>query len=93
MLLAVAHFADKLDPRIPQQRADHVFEIGHVDLVDLGCDLELHACARGDLDRPVRALFRADPTEERQISIGALRRERVKVRRQAVRNGRDPTRR
>ena len=43
--------------------------------------------------RPVRALFRADPTEERQISIGALRRERVKVRRQAVRNGRDPTRR
>ena len=80
-------------PRTLDERADRLVKIGLVDLVDLGGDLELDAGAPGDLDRPVRALFRADPAEERQISALACRRKRIEIFGETMQHRRDPVRR
>ncbi len=45
-----------------------VVEIGFVDPIDLGGDLQRNAGLAGDTDGAVRPLFRADPAEERQVA-------------------------
>jgi hypothetical protein len=54
--------ADELDQRMVEERLDLFLEVLLVDLVDLRSNLERHAGANRDLDRPVRALLRGDPS-------------------------------
>ena len=68
-----------------QHRLDHFVEVGPVDGVDLGRDLEAHARALRDLDGPVGALFRRDPAEEGQIAVARRLGEAI----QACRERRD----
>ena len=42
-LAPLIYLADELDPRIAQQRCDLFAEIGFIDLVDFGCDLQGNA--------------------------------------------------
>ena len=72
-LLRVADLADELDQRIVQQRLDLLAEIVRVGGVDLGGDLQRHAEALGDGDRPVGPLLRRDAAEEGEIALAAWR--------------------
>ena len=88
--LVVADLADILDQRIGQQGLDFVVEVGPVGLVDLGRDLQAHARATGDLDRPVGAFLRRDPAQEGEIGLPGYCGEAVGVGREPVRNGGQP---
>jgi hypothetical protein len=67
-LAALIDLADELDVRIAQQRCDLFPEIGFIDLVDFGGDLQ------GNAERPcypngaVRPLFGRDSAEKRDIT-------------------------
>jgi len=71
-LAALIDLADELDPRIVQQRCDLFTEIGFIDLVDFGGDLQ------GNAERPcypngtVRPLFGRDSAEERDIAAARV---------------------
>jgi hypothetical protein len=67
-LAALIDLANELDPRIAQQRYDSFAEIGFIDLVDFGGDLQ------GNAERPcypngaVRPLFGRDSAEKRDVA-------------------------
>ena len=77
--------------RLAQQGLDLLGEIGLVDLVDLGRDLQLHSGRRGDPDRRIGRLFRRDPAEEGKIAAGPEARQQQPLG-QAVMDGRDVVR-
>ena len=67
-LRVVADLADELDQRIVEQRLDDRRGSSRVDRVDLGRDLQRHACALRDLDRPIGPLLRRDAADEGEIA-------------------------
>ena len=69
----VADLAHELDQRVVEQRLDLLVEVGAVGGVDLGRDLQPHARALGDRDRPVRPLLRRDAAEEGEVGVTAAR--------------------
>src|SRR5204862_5774793 len=57
-LLVLVDFADEFDARALEQRLDLPAEIGFVNAVDLGCDLQRNAKRARDGDGEVRPLLR-----------------------------------
>jgi hypothetical protein len=57
-LRALVDLSDELDARLVQQRCNLAPEVGLVDTVHLGRDLERQADGAGDCNRPVDALLR-----------------------------------
>src|SRR3984893_4557054 len=71
-LAAFIDLADELDPRIAQQRYDRFAEVGFVDLVDFGSDLQ------GNAERPcypngaVGPLLGRDAAEKRDVAAARI---------------------
>ena len=83
-LVPIADLPDVLDQWVAQQRADHFVEVDLIDAVDLGRDLERYAGTPRDLDRVIRPLLGADPSEKGEIAAAGVRREGIELRRQPV---------
>jgi hypothetical protein len=88
-LAALIDLADELDPWIAQQRYDLFAEIGFIDLVDFGGDLQGNAQRPRYLDGAVRPLLGRDSAEKRDIAATRIVNGRVQVRRNAVMYGPD----
>src|SRR5258705_4590468 len=84
-LFLIVDFADVLDARRIEKRANGLLEVGAIYIIDFGCDFNLHAAPSGNAYRAVDALLRGDATEKGKIT----RRHRLgdqQVRRQPMRN-------
>ncbi len=57
-LFLFSDLSDELDPRMGQQRLDHLIEVSLVHPVDLGSNYEANASAQRRLDGDVRPLLR-----------------------------------
>src|SRR5439155_8810255 len=82
-------FSHELDQGMAEKRLDLALEVGAIDGVDLGGDLEGQTHALGESNGQVGTLLRRDATEEGQV-FSAARRERIVGQGQAMVDGRRP---
>ena len=71
-LAVLIDLADELDPRIAQQRCDLFAEIGFIDLVNFGGDLQGNAERPRYTDCAVRPLLGRDSAEKRDIAAARI---------------------
>src|SRR6266567_4771823 len=89
VFLRIADFSNEVRMRARKHGLDDVAEIGRVDRIDLGGDLEQPSGPARHVDRAIGALLRGDAADKRKITIAAGRKS-VEVGRQTVVDRRDP---
>ena len=87
-LAPLIYLADELDPRIAQQRCDLFAEIGFIDLVDFGCDLQGNAKRPCYPNGTVGPFFGRDSAEKRDVAAARIVNGLMQIRGNTVMYGR-----